>query len=394
MKRTISRIITLTLSLILVFTLTACGGTGDGGNNTTKPVDNMAPPVDNTTPAADNTPSNDVPSPDNSGSDDKNTPEPPAISGSIGNTSGNISNGAFAAQDGDTIYYVFPTHPEYEMLMGDLIKTNADGSTTTVLFSGDRPYCLNVIDGWIYYIADGLIYKVCEDGTENTLITSGYSGEDLLQGYTTQEFYSIYRMVVVDNWIYCRALDFDRTSEIYRINADSGEAEQLQRIEGSMNGFAVYDGWIYFNKSEGDTWGAYRVRTDGTENEKIADFLIYLPNIVNDKIYYLGGEDASQIHRMELNGTNNERIADGITAASINVVGDWIYYATDSAIHKINTEGSDSIKLCDYPNSNSVELNVLNDWIYLIDGRESGTGNRNIMHKVRTDGNDLQEVHA
>ena len=130
------------------------------------------------------------------------------------------------------------------------------------------------------------------------------------------------------------------------------------------------------------------------KNEKIADFLIYLPNIVNDKIYYLGGDDASQIHRMDLDGTNNERIADDITAASINVDGDRIYYATDSAIYKINTDGTDSIKLCDYPNSNSVELNVLNDWVYLIDGRESGTGNRHIMHKVRTDGSDLQEVQA
>jgi len=62
-----------------------------------------------------------------------------------------------------------------------------------------------------------------------------------------------------------------------------------------MNGFAVYDGWIYFSESEDDTWGACRVRTDGTEHERIADFLIYLPNIVNDKIYYLGGEDAIQI---------------------------------------------------------------------------------------------------
>ena len=132
--------------------------------------------------------------------------------------------------------------------MGDLVKTNADGSIETVLFSGDRPYCLNVVDGWIYYIAGGLIYKVREDGTENSLITSGFSGEDYLHGNTTQGFHRIYRIVVVNEWIYCRAFNSDRTNAIYRIHADSGVVEQLHQIDGSMNGFTVYDGWIYFSK--------------------------------------------------------------------------------------------------------------------------------------------------
>jgi hypothetical protein len=369
-------------ALVLLTLLTGCS------NNRSVDSNPAASPANNT-PSSETS----IPPLDNSG--DSSTQENLSLI-VYGNTSGNITNGAIAAQVGDNIYYVLPTHPGYEMLMGDLVKTNTDSSIMTVLFSGDRPYCLNVVDGWIYYIANGLIYKVREDGTENTLITSGYFGQDdpgFSQGYTTQEFHRIYRMVVVDDWIYCRAFNSDRTNTIYRINVDSGEVEKLQQVDGSMNGFAVYDGWIYFNKIEDDAWGAYRVRTDGTENEKIADFPIYRPNIVNDKIYYLGGEDVLQIHRMDLDGTNIERIADGITAASINVVGDWIYYATGSAVYKINTDGTESIKLCDYPSSNSVELNVLNDWVYLIDGRESGTGNRYIMHRVGTNGGELQEVY-
>ena len=377
-------------ALILLVLLTGCVGNNNGGSNAFASPLNNTPNSDAPTPTPDDA---HTPIPDNSGSGDDNVHESPALSGSIGNTSGNISNGAIAAQTGDTIYYVLPTHPGYEMLIGDLIKTNTDGSIMTVLFSGVRPYCLNIANGWLYYIADGLIYKVREDGKENTLITSGYSGQDFMQGLTTQEFYSIYRMAVVDDWIYCRAFDFDRTNVIYRINADSGEVEQLYQIDGSMNGFAVYDGWIYFNKIVDDAWGAYRVRTDGTENEKIADFPIFLPNIVNGKIYYLGGEDALQIHRMDLDGTNIERIAGGITAVSINVACDWIYYATGSTAHKISIDGTENTKLCDYPNSSSVEINVLNDWVYLIEGRESGIGNRHVMYRVSTDGGELQEVY-
>ena len=370
------------VALILLALVTGCSNNSSDDSNADAPPANNTPGSDAPTPA-----------PDISGNGkDNNTKENLSLI-VYGNTSGNITNGAFVAQDGNIIYYVLTTHPGYEMLMGDLIKTDVDGSIETILYSGGRPHGLNIVDGWIYFIADGLIYKVREDGTKNTLITSGYSGNNFLQGYTTQEFYSIYRMVVVDNWIYCRAFNFDRTNGIFRINADNGEVEKLQQIDGAINGFAVYDGWIYFSKSEGDSWGAYRVRTDGTENEKIADFLIYLPNILNDKIYYLGGEDALQIYRMDLDGTNSERIAGGVAAASINVVDDWIYYATGRAVYKMSTEGTESIKLCDFPNSSSVELNVLDDWVYLIEGRESGTGNRHIMHRVSTNGGELQAVN-
>lgn len=148
--------------------------------------------------------------------------------------------------DGDNIYYVLPADLGYDIRLGDLTKTNAEDSVKTVLFSVGKPHCLNIVGGWIYYISspDGLIYKVREDGTENT---------------------------------------------------------------------------------------------------KIADFQISSTSIVNDKIYYICGDEilGSQIYSMDLDGTNNERIADGITAVRINVVGDWIYFTNTSAIYKIKTDGTE-----------------------------------------------------
>ena len=312
-----------------------------------------------------------------------------------GNTSGNISNDAFVAQDSESVYYVLPTDTEYMMSQGELMKKNTDGSVMAVLLSGGRPHCLNVVDGWIYYInsesGGGLIYKVREDGSENTLITSGYYAHDFMQGYTTQDMGSILKMVVVDNWIYCRVYegnDDGNYNAIYRIDADSGEVVRLQQVGRYMAGLVIFDGWIYYSKGEGDNGAyTYRMRTDGTENTMIAEAWIPSPSIADGKIFYLGGDDASgsQIFSMDLDGTNIGRIADGIVAVSINAVGEWIYYATGSAVFKVKTDGTENTKLCDYSSTSDIEINVLNDWVYL---RDRATG----MHMMRTDGSDFQEV--
>ena len=377
-----SRILSILLLICLLFILSACGETDNPNNSNVVP--NSSPEEQ---PLDIDTPGNEAATVDN-GSEER-----PSES-QYGNTSGNISNDAFTAQDGVNLYYVLPTSPEYVMEQGELIKINADGSVTIDLSSNGRPHSLNVVDGWIYYISgnsmnpDGLIYKIREDGTENTLITSADSGQGFSQGYTTQNIGNTLRIIVVDDWIYCRvyeAVDDGRYNVIYRINADSGAVERLQQVGASMHGLAVYDGWIYYStgSAEQDELGTYRMRTDGTDNSKIAEVLIPFPSIVNNKIYYIGGE--RYIYSMKLDGTSVERVADGIMAVSLNVDGDWIYYATGSEVCKVKTDGTENTKLCDYPSTDSIQINVLNDWIYLMD-RASG------MYKVKTDGSELQEV--
>lgn len=272
------------------------------------------------------------------------------------------------------------------------LKVNLDGSVSIDLLSYGSLNALNIVNGWIYYISgsfmnpDGLIYKVRIDGTENILITSAISEQGVLQGYTTREMGIVLKMIVVDNWIYCRVferINGEPCNVIYRIKADNGEVERLQKVGASMHGMVVYGDWIYYGGTSEVAGVTYRMRTDGTENTKIAEVLFHIPSIENDKIYFIGGD--LQIYSMELDGTNIERIADGIAAVSINVTDNWIYYSTGSAIYKVRTSGADIIKLCDYASTGFIQINVINDWIYLLD-RASG------MHKVKTDGSELQEV--
>jgi len=388
-------IIAVALVLVAVFSVGFAVNRTGGGVALPDEGDDLITDTGNQSDVADTIESNndDYSHPDNSS--DKNGL--PASETQCGNTSGNISHGAFAVQDGDDIYYVLPTHLQYVMRMGDLIKVNADG-VKTVLFSGNRPYGLNIVDGWIYYIDGfyGQIYKMREDGTENTLITTADMQSGFMQGYTTEYSCTVETMAVVDDYIYCRIRypadmpDIDRTKAIFRIDLSSGEVMKLQQLDAQTSGFAVYDGWVYYSiyaTNEAGAWEAYRIRTDGTENAKIADVQLYSTCIENDRIYYIYGDEVSgsQIYSMDLDGANKKRIADGIMAVKINVAGDWIYYVDYSAVYKIKTDGTEMTKLSDVPSSNYIDMNILGDWIYL-------TGDGCSVHKVRTDWVDFQDV--
>jgi hypothetical protein len=138
------------------------------------------------------------------------------------------------------------------------------------------------------------------------------------------------------------------------------------------SGFAVSDGWIYYSMSENDKWTAYRIRTDGTENEAIGDLNLYSPCIEGDRIYYIDGN--GQLRSMGLDGGDNTLLGDGISAVRINASEGWIYYTDTSAIYKIRTDGSELTKLRDFPTSNSIDMNVVGEWIYLRgDGFEEQT---------------------
>ena len=268
-----------------------------------------------------------------------------------GNTTGNISNNAFAAQDGENVYYLRETDPNSEVITYELVKAPVDGETESVIFSGDNLDCLNALDGWLYFIGgiDGQVYKVREDGSD--------------YGIVTEELTGINAMVVANNCIYCRAYDGDGLKTLYSVSTETGEVDTLCQMGQLCSGFAVSDGWIYYSMSENDKWTAYRIRTDGTENEAIGDLNLYSPCIEGDRIYYIDGNQ--QIRSMGLDGSDNTLLGDGISAVRINASEGWIYYTDTSAIYKIRTDGSELTKLRDFPSSNNIDINVVGEWIYL-----------------------------
>lgn len=308
--------------------------------------------------------------------------EQPESEGQYGNTSGNISNNAFAVQYGEAVYYVVPT-PGWDVQMGELRK--ADGGGDTLLYSGGRPTYLNTDGDWIYYIdgARGGIYKMRMDGTESAPLFP----EDDTQSGEAQGPGAVLSMALADGWIYFRSMIRDGgsvTKYIYRVSTEGGEPEMLCRMGAQTSCFAVYDGWIYYSGLENDAWEARRMRTDGTENTKIADTSLYGVSIADGRLYYIGTTDSTaQIYSMNTDGTDNALLDGGAGAVRLNVFDGWIYFTDRTTVYKMRTDGTEKTELCELQMGNSIDMNVTDGWIYL-------TGDGILMLRVRTDGSDLQ----
>lgn len=344
------------LAAAALLVLTACGTQAEGGD--TAQAD--APEAPEVTPVQEDI----LPEPE----------EQPESEAQYGNTSGNISNSAFVVQYGETVYYVVPT-PGWDVQMGELRK--ADGGDT-VLYSGDRPTCLNVDGDWIYYI-DGIysgIYRMRADGMESAPLLD----DEQIPG-------AVEVMALADGWIYfrCRVRDESGvTKYIYRVSTEGGEPDLLCQMGALTSCFAVYDGWIYYGVHENDAGETRRMRTDGTENTKIADVPLYCVSIADGRLYYIGTADSTaQIYSMNTDGTDNVLLADGAGAVRMNVFDGWIYFTDRTAVYKMRTDGTEKTKLCELQMGNSIDMNVTDGWVYL-------TSDGILMLRVRTDGSDLQ----
>lgn len=137
-------------------------------------------------------------------------------------------------------------------------------------------------NGWIYYSLDDGLYKCLGDGSKKTkLLDSDYG---------------VYDINVISEWIYFRDLG------IYRIKTDGTCYEQIAD-EDVRGGVHFIDGKIY-NGSE------YRMNFDGSEKEHIYDKNVacrYTLNIVDNYIYFFDTEyyrKNGKIFRMKMDGSN------------------------------------------------------------------------------------------
>ena len=109
----------------------------------------------------------------------------------------------------------------------------------------------------------------------------------------------------------------------------------------SNGGLAARQGeWIYYSNSD-DGEKIYKIKTDGSEREKINDDYSGFINVVGDWIYYSNQDDAGKIYKIKTDGSGREKINDDYSWF-INVVGDWIYCYTSHGhkTYKIKTDGS------------------------------------------------------
>lgn len=172
-----------------------------------------------------------------------------------------------------------------------------------------------------------------------------------------------------------------------------------QNGNGTTNGnlmnrgyFAAKDGWIYLftNYSDSDG-GLYKIRPDGTGKKKLVDGEVRSINVVGDWIYYANWHQGvpygdGSIHKIRTDGTKDTKL-NSDSSLYVNVVGDWIYYINryhSDRIYRIRTDGTERTMLSE---DRSDYMNVVGDWIYYVNRHDSEK-----LYKMRTDGTGRTKV--
>lgn len=298
------------------------------------------------------------------------------ISEKRGNSIGNY--GKFAADD----KYLF-----YSDNVNDipLNRINLDGSNK-VLLSDDTKgscSCINVINGWIYYLKsyvifngynvnfDSKLYRVDINGSNPTLISKFsesvegvqivddmiyYSRDDgkifkmTLDGKDIQEVASEggSDMIVTSGWIYYQNVhknnDGNNEFSLHKVKMDGTEDQLITNIK--IGSWTVDGEWIYYNIDAKK--GMYKIKTDGNYNMKVADVYSGDLKISGEWIYFRDGTNA-YIYKMKRNGTGKILVSDQVTTYIFDLCGDWVYYDTyeGSKPYRAKTDGTMKQKIPD-----------------------------------------------
>lgn len=293
-----------------------------------------------------------------------------STSSTHGNSTGNVNNSGLVVQRGDWIYYV-DTEDDWK-----LYKMRLDG-TEKCLLNNSSVSCLNVLDGWIYYINsdNGAIYKIRLDGSEQSKLNNTWSQY----------------LNVVGEWIYYLK-SCDTGWSLYKMRTDGSEEQKLSGNDQEVIYLCVADDWIYFTSDN----GLFKVRMDGSELTQLTDSGLHvaLPDYEADWLYTCftaGTYENRQIQKIRADGSELAVVVeDEVLHTGFNVSNGWIYYGNSNdneKLYKVRTDGSQRTKICD--DERVGWISVLNDWIYYT--VEMG-GDVQVLYRIRTDGTERQKI--
>lgn len=181
---------------------------------------------------------------------------------------------------------------------------------------------------------------------------------------------------------------------LWRSRLDGTQARMLDTATPSW--INVVDGWLYFIFSAEHAF--YRMRTDGTEKQKIEteDICPYSCMIaVGDTLYFI--DESLNIGCYKTDGTQSRIVLEGHQFAAMCVSDGWIYYIDYNPEKEAYTtygrarlDGSDQQTLLEGPNGACYALQEKDGWVYFISADDN-----NAVYKFRAeDGSQLTRVGA
>ncbi len=265
----------------------------------------------------------------------------------FGNIIGNINgNGGIATKQGEWIYYstlsgmyktknnqtpqkLYDKEAEYLNVSGDWLyfcdaethevykmKTNGTGLELLIENAGYLFYA----DGWLYYTdISSRLRRIKPDKSQESVIIDD----------------SVIRINITDDKIYCMTMD-----GLCICNLD-GSDPIIKSTYANTQAMIIYEDYLYatgtitklsVNDVFDDPVDQVTVAPSGT-----------LITIENDWLYYNNMWGDKCIYKVKTDGTQLQKLND-IKSGNIGVVGDWIYYSSAklNEYYKMRIDGSDN----------------------------------------------------
>ncbi len=219
--------------------------------------------------------------------------------------------------------------------------------------------------------------------SDDEINTEGTTPGNLLNDFHREhEFWETGLFASQGDWIY-----FSRADEnfaIYKMRTDGSEYQRVGEVSGSC--LNVVGDWIYFRNPMGDNQRElYKMRTDGSECTQLLDGTRDYISVSGDFIYYANGNDNYRFYRMRMDGSENMALTEA-PAIYMCVYGEWVYYSLtdESGFFRTRIDGSETQLLT----ARCVSLYCMaGDWIYYCMRDDGYT-----VWRMRPDGSEIKKV--
>lgn len=233
------------------------------------------------------------------------------------------SVGTVVAED-DWVYYI-----DRDNQAATLYKTQDELTDKIIVAENFDTGYMTVVDDAIYFFdVDASISKIKTDGSERTTLTSA----------TKDSKDSVMSFEVADDWLYYAT----KSGSVYKMKTDGTGTTQIPNVKPDGTALQATKDWLYYT----DANNLYKVKPDGSENEKVAEN-VSLFEAQDDWVIYGEQTDEDQYNELYLANSSDDEpqlLATGVFTA---INDDWLYYQADGWLNRIKLDGSVTEKLTD-----------------------------------------------
>lgn len=189
-------------------------------------------------------------------------------------------------------------------------------------------------------------------------------------------------MSVMDQeWIYF--MNYSDNGFLYKVKTDGSQEQKITDLSAVY--LNISDNVLYFINTS-DNQKLYRMNTDGTQIKQLTDFAVMNAMLSMDWIYFIKVGDSTnnteynRIYKIKPDGTNLNQVSKNV-ASSFNIEDNWIYYVSseDGSLNKIETNGKSEQQIS---NENMVFFTVLENEVFYL----SRVEDKPALWKMKLDG--------